>query len=48
MYYLLKKKLVLEEIEGGIKVLKPEAVFLDYVIGNNYDSTTVYPNIPPP
>jgi GTPase SAR1 family protein len=48
MYYLLKKKLVLElNKELGIEVMRAEALFHNYIIGNNFDSTTVYPNIPP-
>ena len=49
MYYLLKKPLLLEQDEKlGVQVMKPEAKFLDYAIGDGYGSTTVYPNIPPP
>ena len=35
MYYLLKKKLILEHNQDlSINVMKPEAMFLDYAIGN--------------
>lgn len=27
--------------------MKADAIFHDYVIGDNYESATVYPNIPP-
>lgn len=46
LYYLLKKKLVFEVNELGIRQMKPDAVCFNAFIGNGYDSTTVYPNIP--
>lgn len=47
MYYLLGKKLIREKDESmGLFYMKPEAKIFDALIGNNYDSTTVYPNIP--
>ena len=47
MYYLLGKKLIREKDESmGLFYMKPEAKIFDAQIGNNYDSTTVYPNIP--
>lgn len=46
LYYLLKKKLVLERNDLGIAQMKAEALCFNARIGNNYSSTTVYPNIP--
>lgn len=47
-YYLLKKKLLLEfDKELNISLMKPELLYFNAKIGNSYDSTTVYPNIPP-
>lgn len=47
LYYLLGKPLIVEtNNETGLMSLKPETEYMNAVIGNNYDSTTVYPNIP--
>lgn len=47
MYYLLGKKLIRwYNEEFGLYQMKPEAKIFDALIGNDYNSTTVYPNIP--
>jgi GTPase SAR1 family protein len=47
MYYLLGKKLIREMNDQlGLYQMKPEAKIFDALIGNDYQSTTVYPNIP--
>jgi GTPase SAR1 family protein len=45
-YYLLGKKLIREENELGVWQMRPEINYFIAHIGNGYDSTTVYPNIP--
>jgi GTPase SAR1 family protein len=47
MYYLLGKKLQRwKNSEIDVFMMRPEIQFFNAYIGNNYDSTTVYPNIP--
>jgi hypothetical protein len=47
MYYLLGKKLIRFWSEDvGVYHMKPEAKIFDALIGNTYESATVYPNIP--
>jgi hypothetical protein len=47
MYYLLGKQLERwYNEEFGLYQMKPEAKLFDADIGNDYQSTTVYPNIP--
>ena len=45
-YYLLGKKLIWEKNELEVWQMRPEINYFIAHIGNGYDSTTVYPNIP--
>lgn len=47
LYYLLGKELNYVENDLGVYVLEPGAIYHDAYIGTGYESTTVYPNIPP-
>jgi hypothetical protein len=45
-YYLLGKKLIWEKNKLDVWQMRPETKYFIAHIGNGYDSTTVYPNIP--
>lgn len=47
LYYLLGKKLNVEKNDIDVFQMVPQSKFIYAQIGNGYDSTTVYPNIPP-
>jgi len=47
LYYLLGKKLIWKKNELDVVELEPEADYLGAIVSGGYESTTVYPNIPP-